>query len=70
MKMLTMIMVECPTCGEMILFEKRPRLSQFVECSFCEEELEVVDLDPVQLDWPLGEDDFNYDEDYEYIEDD
>ena len=69
MKTNTNIIAECPSCGEMVYFAKFPRLGQYIDCRYCEEELEVIDLQPLLLDWPIEED--NYDNDlYEDTEDD
>jgi hypothetical protein len=34
-----------------------------VRCKSCGEELEVVDTDPYELDWPYTEEDDDYDDD-------
>ncbi|MBN1667401.1 MAG: hypothetical protein JW862_09940 [Anaerolineales bacterium] len=61
---------ECPACGNEVRFRTKPRMGQLVTCPSCESELEVVWLDPVELDWPFDEeDDFEDDDDY-YDDDD
>jgi len=55
---------ECPSCAENITFQKSPRLGQILRCQFCDSELEVIDLDPVTLDWPYEEEDFEFDVEY------
>ena len=62
------VSAECPSCGEMVFFTKRPEIGEYVECKYCEEALEVIDLEPVLLDFPLEED--GYDDDYDYDDDD
>jgi len=42
----------CRNCHSRIRFDKRPELFDIVVCPECEEEFEVVDLSPIQLDWP------------------
>lgn len=59
----TKIMAKCPSCGETVLFEVRPKIGQFIDCPFCNDFLEVVGLEPVLLDWPDEEEDYYYDED-------
>ena len=59
----TKTMAECPSCGVMVFFEMRPKLGQFIDCPSCNEFLEVIDLDPVLLDWPVEEGD--YDDDFD-----
>ncbi len=62
------INAECPSCEESITFHKPPRLGQILRCQFCESELEVIDLDPVTLDWPYEEEDFEFDGEYDYAD--
>lgn len=57
-------MAECPSCGEMVYFEKNPTIGQYVTCRFCDEQLEVIELDPVILDWPFVDEDLEYEDDY------
>ncbi len=49
---------ECPQCGYEISVGSQPRIGQQVVCNSCGSELEVVWLDPLELDWPMldGED--------------
>lgn len=71
-KKFKMVKAECPACGSKIEVGAKPRLGQKVLCSDCDAELEVVWLDPVELDWPYDEDD-DYgdydDEDFDYDDD-
>ena len=46
----------CPSCGEDIQLTGKVQLGQEVVCPHCETELEVIDLDPVELDWIDDED--------------
>jgi alpha-aminoadipate carrier protein LysW len=63
---------ECPQCGNEISVGSQPRIGQPVTCSNCNSELEVVWLDPLELDWPMldldeeEEDDDSDDEEEEY----
>jgi alpha-aminoadipate carrier protein LysW len=59
----------CPGCDENVYIPGAPKLGQKVFCKECEAELEVVNLDPVELDWPYDYDD-DWDEDEEDNEDD
>ncbi len=47
-----MIEAICRACHARIRFEELPELFDIVPCPVCEEEFEVVDLSPLQLDWP------------------
>lgn len=50
---------ECPQCGGQILVGFQPRIGKLVLCAGCSEEFEVVWLDPLELDWPMIDDDFD-----------
>ena len=57
------VSAECPDCGEQISMRSPIVLGQRVTCPHCDAELEVVETDPVELDWA-------YDEDEEWDEED
>ena len=63
----------CPGCRTRIRFHKRMSLGEFVSCDECGDELEVVQLQPLKLDWayadPLDDDDAEFDESF-LVEDD
>ena len=68
---------ECNSCGSEIIFREVPKLGQIVKCQRCDAELEVVWLDPVEVDWLFIDDDDDdegdeddYDEDDYYYNDD
>lgn len=46
----------CPDCDEDIRVRGQARLGDLVVCSNCGMRLEVVELDPVELDYELDED--------------
>ena len=54
----------CPDCGEKITLRGAVRIGQDVICPNCEAELEVIETDPVELDWAYDDDN-----DYEDEED-
>jgi len=57
---------ECPQCGSDVPVGSQPRIGKLVECKNCGAELEVVWLDPLELDWPLMDDeDEELEEDFE-----
>jgi alpha-aminoadipate carrier protein LysW len=66
-KELEMTTAECISCGNEIKFSAQPKMGVQVTCSECKAELEVVWLDPVELDWPFDEEDY-YEEDEEYYD--
>jgi lysine biosynthesis protein LysW len=60
----------CPSCAGPIYFNKRPRLGDIIVCAECDENLEVVRLNPIKLDWSLLDGDEDWaDVDIEYYED-
>lgn len=50
---------ECPSCEAKIVFNARPQMSQQVVCSTCDARLEVVWLDPLELDWAYDDEDYD-----------
>jgi len=59
---------QCPMCDAVVTLQNKPKLGQRVVCPGCDAALEVVWLDPLELDWPLDEyeDDFDSKEDFDY----
>lgn len=55
----------CPDCGERVPLATPVRLGMRVTCPNCEAELEVVETEPIELDW-VYEDDYEYDDEFEY----
>jgi alpha-aminoadipate carrier protein LysW len=59
----------CPDCGRRIVLRSQPRVGEEVICPHCEADLEVVSLDPLELDWawiePAGDQDVDDDWDDE-----
>jgi len=45
----------CPNCGRMINLEAEILEGQRVTCSKCGVELEVINLEPPEVDWMFGE---------------
>jgi alpha-aminoadipate carrier protein LysW len=42
----------CPECDERIVFNPtKPKFGQRLSCPNCSAELEVISLDPLELDW-------------------
>ncbi len=63
----------CPGCGAKIRFHRAVHLGEFVSCDECDDELEVIQVQPLKLDWayadPLDDDDIDYDDDF-FVDDD
>ncbi len=52
----------CLGCDNRISFRTPPKLGQKITCAECESELVVIDLDPIELDWPFEDEDEGYDD--------
>ena len=58
----------CPNCGSMINLVAEVREGQWVTCSECGVELEVINREPPELDWVFGESQLDWGaEDTEYV---
>lgn len=55
----------CPGCGARLRFQHKIELGEFVVCQECGDELEIVKLSPIKLDWAYAEpyDDADWDGD-------
>lgn len=47
------IRTRCFVCGEPIVFAKPPNVGDIVYCSYCDEAMEVIGLNPITIDWPF-----------------
>ncbi len=43
----------CPSCGAQVSVKGTPKIGMSVTCKSCDTELEIVWLDPLELDWPM-----------------
>ena len=59
----------CPGCDEDVYVSNRPRFGAIIACPGCDAKLEVVSVNPVELDWHL-EDDEDFDDDDDDYDDD
>lgn len=62
----------CPGCDQNIYLRHNPKLGDIVYCDNCEADLEVVNLNPIELDWPWEEeeDEEEFDEEDDEWDDD
>lgn len=65
----------CPGCGARIRFQTKVQVGEFIICDECGDELEIIGLSPIKLDWAFEDpfdDDFdgNYDDDFDDDDDD
>jgi len=62
----------CPLCKANIIIRQTPWIGQSIRCLSCEAILEVVFLNPLELDWPFGVQDYMFDgtgyEEFDYID--
>ncbi len=56
---------ECPQCGQLIAVGSHPKMGKPVECEECGAELEIVWLDPLELDWQMLEEELDEFEDFD-----
>ena len=53
----------CPDCRERIRLSGKLYVGKTIICSNCDAELEVIDIDPLELDWASDGNDYDdYDE--------
>jgi alpha-aminoadipate carrier protein LysW len=55
----------CPDCQEEVYVDPDCEQGDVIECDECGSSLEVVGLDPVELDLRREEDDYDEDRDYD-----
>ena len=51
-------MVKCPECGNSIEVSKKVKLGATIECPECGTVLEVISLSPLELDYALGDEEW------------
>ena len=51
------VSVECPDCGEAFQIRGDVRLGRRLTCPNCDAELEIIETDPVEVDWYYEESD-------------
>ena len=64
-----MTFAECPSCQGEIKLGTGPFMGQKIRCRNCDAQLEIVWLNPVELDW-VEEDDDTYEEEADLNDDD
>lgn len=64
-----LLKADCPSCKTKIMLGAQPKMGQRFTCSGCRVELEVAWLDPLELDFPFSEDEFEDDESEEDVYD-
>ena len=59
------MVVECLLCSEDIDVGFKPKINKFITCKSCEMVFEIINLDPIMIDWPYY-DDGDYDEEDDF----
>ena len=57
------VIARCPDCGERVRLQGRLYIGRPVTCGNCDAELEVIETEPVELDWVDDDDEYDDDED-------
>ena len=52
-----MASARCPDCGGPVDLGVRPSMHQLVSCPGCDADLEVISLDPPEVDWAYASSD-------------
>jgi lysine biosynthesis protein LysW len=60
----------CPDCDATIAFSTRMKLGKSIECPECGVVLEVISLNPLEVDYALEDDDWEEYEDDDWDDDD
>ncbi len=55
----------CPACGAKVYFKARPEVGETYTCSSCDASLEVIENEPLVLEWIFEEDEYEYDDEYD-----
>jgi len=62
-KVIKNISVACPSCNARVDFSSRPSLGEIVVCGNCDENLMVISLKPLEVDWPVLDEDGDWSDD-------
>lgn len=49
--------VDCLACGEDVYVGQNPIIGRIIICHGCNSRFEIIDVEPVMVDWPGSEDD-------------
>lgn len=55
-------MAECPACGSTFALSKKVKAGDHIYCPECGEELEVISLRPLELDYAFHDEDWEEEE--------
>jgi|GEM_PF-3365508 hypothetical protein len=57
------LFVECLLCSKDIYVGNNPHAGKFITCKNCEMIFEIINIDPVLIDWPFYDDEEDFDDD-------
>jgi hypothetical protein len=68
------VTVECLACKDDVYVGQNPKIGNYVFCHSCDAEFQIIDLEPVMIDWPdyngfSDEDEGYYDDTYDEYDD-
>jgi hypothetical protein len=52
------LIIECLACSEEIYVGHNPIIGNIITCGSCDTMFEIIDLEPVLIDWPYFDDDY------------
>jgi lysine biosynthesis protein LysW len=52
----------CLSCDSKIEIGSKAKIGQFVYCEFCGADFEIIELNPIELDYAFVDDDLDYDD--------
>lgn len=58
------VTVECLACNDEIFVGKDPEINSYIYCNNCDAEFQIIDLEPILIDWPENDDYFDDEEGY------
>ena len=58
-----MAIAYCPDCDGRITINPSPRVGKRLTCPHCDADLEIIAVDPVELDWVYEESDADWEDD-------
>jgi hypothetical protein len=61
------LIVECLACADDVYFGLDTKIGDYIYCNNCDAAFQIIDIEPVLIDWP-DEDDY-YDEEEGYYDD-
>ncbi len=69
------MLAECPSCGASVKVTNQVKMGEIIKCTLCKTDLEVIWLDPLELDLIYepdeeGSDDFDFEDSDDYGDDD